>query len=91
LAALAAAAMQQQITQITQAMLARFGAGASRSRQGRREPRGIVPKMFRQYAKRYGTGVEELSRAHKKFPAPMLDHWRDRLAKKHPDVPRSHG
>lgn len=37
-----------------------------------------IPKMFRQYAARYGVGVDEIVRKHKQFPTPELDHWRDK-------------
>ena len=37
-----------------------------------------VSKAFRQYSKRYGAGVSRLIQNHKKFPAPMIDHARDR-------------
>ena len=37
-----------------------------------------LPKAFRQYATRYGKGVEELLQDHKKHPVPLLDHGRDR-------------
>ena len=37
-----------------------------------------VPKVFRQYAKRYGAGVEEMVRMQAQVDVPMLDHWRDK-------------
>jgi hypothetical protein len=37
-----------------------------------------IPPAIRRYAKRYGIEVDELLTTHKQFPAPMLDHWRDR-------------
>ena len=37
-----------------------------------------LPKAFRQYARRYGKGVEELLRDHKKYNVGPILHWRDR-------------
>jgi hypothetical protein len=36
-----------------------------------------IPRAFRRYAKRYGSGVASLVAEHKKYPVPKLDHWRD--------------
>ena len=55
-----------------------------RAQGGRITPRGKpararIPKAFRQHAKRYaGLSPEDVLQAHAKFPAPMLDHWRNR-------------
>lgn len=38
-----------------------------------------VPKAFRQYSKRYGSGVEQLIACQKQHPVGMLNHWEDRL------------
>ena len=60
--------------------------------QRRPDKRNGVPKAFRQYAKRYGAGVDDMLRMHKQVDVPMLDHWRDRLSKKKADVPETgHG
>lgn len=40
-----------------------------------------IPKKFRQYAARYGKGVEDLVACHKKHAVPKLDNWRDRMDK----------
>ena len=37
-----------------------------------------VPRWLRRYAERYGRGVDALVAMHKKFPVPMLNHWRDK-------------
>lgn len=37
-----------------------------------------IPKAFRQYARRYGSDVSAMVQMHRRIPAPMLDHWRDR-------------
>lgn len=37
-----------------------------------------IPKAFRQYAIRYGGGVDAIVQTHKQYPALMLDHWRDK-------------
>lgn len=50
-------------------------------RRGRRfkDPGHGIPKKFRQYAKRYGRGVDDMRAMHLKFKdVPMLDHWRER-------------
>lgn len=48
---------------------------------GRQRSKG-VPKMFRQYANRYGDGEDTIEQMHKKFRnVPTLDHWRDRREK----------
>ena len=40
-----------------------------------------IPTWLRQYAARHGVTVDEIIRVRKQNPAPMLDHWRDRIAK----------
>ena len=40
-----------------------------------------ISKAFRQYAKRYGSGVQALIQEHKKNPVPILDNGRDRREK----------
>lgn len=37
-----------------------------------------IPKAFRQYAARYGVGVDKIVQTHKQFNVPKLDHWRDK-------------
>ncbi len=37
-----------------------------------------IPPAQRRYVARYGAGVEQMIQDQKKFPAPVLDHWRDR-------------
>lgn len=38
-----------------------------------------IPKAFRQHARRYHSDIHTLLQTHRQFPAPMLDHWRDRI------------
>lgn len=46
-----------------------FKGGPSRRqrRHGRQQERGIVPKAFRQYSRRYGAGVKALEAEHAKY------------------------
>lgn len=37
-----------------------------------------IPKAFRQHARRYHSDVHTLMQMHRQYPAPLLDHWRDR-------------
>jgi hypothetical protein len=39
-----------------------------------------IPKALRQYARRYGSSVEQIVQTHRQFDVPMLDHYRDRAA-----------
>lgn len=60
-----------------------FGWGGGRRRRGlgvkneTARDHGI-PKAFRQYARRYGSSVEDMVQMHRRIPAPMLDHWLER-------------
>ncbi len=50
---------------------------SSRRNAGRQEERGIVPKAFRQSAKRYGHGVQLLKMTHKQYAqVPTIDEAR---------------
>ena len=46
-----------------------------------------IPKAFRQYARRYGSDVATLVQMHRRSPAPMLDHGRDRTVRAMTGVP----
>jgi len=42
----------------------------------------VIPKMFRQYAKRYGAGVAALKQAQLQYPVEYLDNGRDRARRR---------
>lgn len=55
------------------------GGGSRKLPPLRKTARERVPKSLRQYAKRYAKkSPSEVLSMHARFPAPMLDHWRDR-------------
>lgn len=37
-----------------------------------------IPKAFRQHAARHGVSPIDMAATHRKYPVPMLNHWRDR-------------